>query len=468
MPSVGADDRSFGPNDAVQRAIGAFSAGFAYGVVLLGRSFEVIWASSSLEPILGWTTDELAEITVPGLIHPADLADVMRLMVDAQRAPVPFGTDSAQRATNWVRLRRRDGSFAAVEFAANNCLDDPDVQGILIVLHDVSERQQLDDIHRAMVHGSADDVRAKVGALLSWQLGAEVELCVTTGVPRPGWWSVPVPDTQLVLDVRVDGARPPNEWWSILADRAAELIRLVARRELGDAELRRALGDRTALMSAVSHDLSNPIAAIRMLSTLLDEQGDHLTPAQRIEMIRRIERDAEHTSRVLGDLRAVDRMLRDPDGAPFTTLRVADLVADVVEVERRGADERTVTIAPIDADLEFVGDPALFSRALANLITNAMVHADAATTVQIGAARDGDVVEVWVCDDGPGVHPSVREGLFDPGVGRVRADGGRSGLGLFLVRSFVERLGGTIHLDDTWSPGARFVMRLPAPMGAAS
>jgi signal transduction histidine kinase len=453
--------------DAASRAVAAFSAGLAYAIALLDADLRIIWKSPSLDTMLRWSDSELRRISAVELVHPEDLGDVARLLGDAVSSPTPFGADSAQRATNVVRLRTGDGSYVAVEFAANNLLDDPAVRGMLIVLRDVTERRLLDDVYELLATGSVDDVSARIVDLLSWQLGTEVRLVAADVAVEPssGVWRHVVPDTGLAIDVESGSGAARNEWWRILVDRAAGFVRLVAARELGNSELRRALGDRTALMSAVSHDLASPIAAIRMLSTLLDQQGDHLRPAQRIEMIKRIERDAHHTAQVLGDLRAVDRMLRDPESVPFTALRVADLVAEVVTAETRDHGADRVIVEPIGDDVETFGDPALISRSLANLVANSLAHATHGCTTVVGASTDGTTVRIWVADDGPGVHPSMRESLFDAGVGTVRADGARSGLGLFLVRSFVNHLGGTVRLDPTWQPGARFVIELPAGPG---
>jgi len=79
---------------------------------------------------------------------------------------------------------------------------------------------------------------------------------------------------------------------------------------------------------------------------------------------------------------------------------------------------------------------------------------------------DGDGAAVLtVADDGPGVPPAARDVVFERFTrldeARSARDGG-AGLGLAIARDIAERHGGTLTLDDDGSPGARFVLRLPA------
>ena len=74
------------------------------------------------------------------------------------------------------------------------------------------------------------------------------------------------------------------------------------------------------------------------------------------------------------------------------------------------------------------------------------------------AGQRGGIVELVVEDDGPGIAPSVREGLFQPFV-TTKARG--TGLGLALCRKIVREHGGTITAADSALGGARFVVELP-------
>jgi signal transduction histidine kinase len=108
------------------------------------------------------------------------------------------------------------------------------------------------------------------------------------------------------------------------------------------------------------------------------------------------------------------------------------------------------------------GDPDELTRVIRNLLDNASRHAR--TSVRVALAEDDGHVTLTVADDGPGIASTDADRIFERFVrvdeARHGGDGG-SGLGLAIARELVERNGGTIGLDTTFSPGARFVVQLP-------
>jgi two-component system OmpR family sensor kinase len=94
------------------------------------------------------------------------------------------------------------------------------------------------------------------------------------------------------------------------------------------------------------------------------------------------------------------------------------------------------------------GDEARLRQVLANLMSNALVHTDAATTVEVRAERHGDAALLAVRDDGPGMTPEAAAKAFDR---FWRADPSRpragAGLGLAIVRSIVTAHHGEVRLD---------------------
>jgi signal transduction histidine kinase len=114
-------------------------------------------------------------------------------------------------------------------------------------------------------------------------------------------------------------------------------------------------------------------------------------------------------------------------------------------------------------DLAVLADPEQLSRALANLVRNAVQALDAAATpdaeVCVAAEREGGLVIILVSDNGPGLPPRARENLFAPFQGSVRSGG--TGLGLPIAAELIGINGGTLGLDAT-EGGARFRIALPA------
>jgi signal transduction histidine kinase len=121
-----------------------------------------------------------------------------------------------------------------------------------------------------------------------------------------------------------------------------------------------------------------------------------------------------------------------------------------------------------DPGLEANIDASLVLQALANLLDNAAKFSPPAGSILLSAERRGGDVEIAVEDDGAGVAQEDRSHVFERFY-RSRRDAARvkgSGLGLALVKGFVELSGGSVRLDAT-DAGSRFVMAFPisTPIG---
>ena len=102
-------------------------------------------------------------------------------------------------------------------------------------------------------------------------------------------------------------------------------------------------------------------------------------------------------------------------------------------------------------------DPASLSRAIVNLIQNAVIHGGHNSAIRVAVGRDGSV---RVADSGPGIAQEYRQAIFEPFNRVVPLDQG-AGLGLSLVKDIVERHNGHITVGDAPGGGALFEIRLP-------
>jgi two-component system sensor histidine kinase KdpD len=218
---------------------------------------------------------------------------------------------------------------------------------------------------------------------------------------------------------------------------------------------------RTALLSAVSHDLRTPLAVITGAATTLRDDGDRLPPAARHDLSSQIVDDARRLERVLGNLLQLTRVESGLVPAP-ELIPVEELVGGAL-TRMEGALGTWKVDLDIPPDLVVPVDPVLFEQVLINLIDNAIKHG--APPLEIRAAREGDRVVLDVVDHGRGVPAELAETLFDKFVRASNAPG--AGLGLAVVRAIVEAHGGQVRVDNVPGAGARFRVDLPAEHPAA-
>ncbi|HWP62416.1 MAG TPA: ATP-binding protein [Candidatus Binatia bacterium] len=224
---------------------------------------------------------------------------------------------------------------------------------------------------------------------------------------------------------------------------AVERDRLV--REAMDAEVaRRSDAVKTALLGAVSHDLRTPLTAIRTAAARLAEARD-LPPTERMVAAAEIEALVERLDRLVSNLLDLSRIESGTLRPRLAPRILADVVAD--SLTRNGARfSGTPVVVDIPGALPPVAiDDVLFEQALANLLENAVRHAPGAMVRISGRIADG-AVRLSVEDAGPGVSDAELPRLFER-FSRPTRTGSRgrragSGLGLAVVKGFVEAMGG--------------------------
>ena len=264
--------------------------------------------------------------------------------------------------------------------------------------------------------------------------------------------------------VRIDG-RPPF-WQGFLLDvterKQAEehLARaLVVEREA--ASRLRALDDmKNTFLQAVSHDLRTPLAAILGLAITLERGDVHLEEIDARDLARRIAENARRLDRLVTNLLDLDRLARGIVTPKLEPTDVGALVRRVVAESELIADSRLRTdIAAVTVPL----DPAKIERVVENLIANTARHTPPTSRVWVSVAPAPGGVLLVIEDDGPGVSPGLREMIFQPfqqGPEAPQYSPG-VGVGLTLVRRFVELHGGRAWVEDRDGGGASFRVFLP-------
>ncbi|HST39045.1 MAG TPA: ATP-binding protein [Conexibacter sp.] len=222
--------------------------------------------------------------------------------------------------------------------------------------------------------------------------------------------------------------------------------------------LRRGDDLKTALLRAVSHDLRSPLTAIATAGEALSSPS--LTDSERDELAAAVTGEAQRLSRLVDKLLDLSR-LQGGAAAPRP-----DWIS-VEEVLRVAIDEIPHAAGfnvGIDRDLPLVrADAAQLERAFANLLENAARYGGD-HPVAVRARAVGHRLLIRIVDRGPGIHGRELERVFEPfyRAPDVRGDGHvGSGLGLAVVRGFVEANGGRVWAESLPGQGTTFVVELP-------
>ena len=233
-------------------------------------------------------------------------------------------------------------------------------------------------------------------------------------------------------------------------------------------EMRRALQQRDQAMHFISHDIRAPNASIL---TLLEMQRAYPGRLSDQELLERIERYAQAS---LGMAESFVQ-LASAQSQPYrmAPLDLAALLSETTDdlwtLARDGnVDVRTVA-TPDTAPC--LGDRALLSRALTNVIHNAIKFSPDGGTVQCAIVARGAHWVVSVRDQGPGIAPEQQGRLFTPYQrlhDRSHPAIAGVGLGLALVQTVVLRHGGTLELESDVGRGAEFRLVLPQRLDAPS
>jgi two-component system OmpR family sensor kinase len=207
-----------------------------------------------------------------------------------------------------------------------------------------------------------------------------------------------------------------------------------------------------------AHELRTPITAMSLQAENLSQV--ELPPESRGRLSALIN-GARRTAHLLDQLLALARydIGRAPE-APVTSLDactkevVADLLPKAVE---RGIDLGFEVVEP----LLVRGEPAMLASVVHNLIDNALRHTPEGGRVDIGVYRDGEHVVLQIEDTGPGISPADHKRVFEPFVRGNQPTEGGTGLGLSIVKRIVERLKGSVVLENVPKSGLRATVSLP-------
>ena len=250
-------------------------------------------------------------------------------------------------------------------------------------------------------------------------------------------------------------------WLSFIAvDSAAGVI--YAFRDLTSE--RRLEEEKSDLVATISHELRTPMTAVYGAATTLLHREGALDPQQRRQLLEVIEAEARRLAHITEEVLLTSQLDRDDLRIAHDTVDVAEIVRTTVEAMATRLSDPPLIELDIQADVGAAsGDRDRIQQVVLNLLDNAVKYGGA-TGLAVRVGAENGVVCIAVTDRGPGIELADQERIFekfyraDPQLAQAPAG---TGLGLYISRELVTRMGGTLRVSSDPGEGATFAVRLP-------
>lgn len=234
-------------------------------------------------------------------------------------------------------------------------------------------------------------------------------------------------------------------------------------------------------VSSVSHELRTPLTTIKALTRLL--MRDEITDEKRREYLETISVECDRQIDLVLNLLDLSRIEGGVFRLSIEQVDLADVVSSCVKAETLAAERRrhTLEIEPSAEVLIAHADPKSLRRVVSNLIENSIKYTPDGGSIKLFTGRDGDQVFIGVSDNGRGIpsedlpvlfdkfhrgrpapHSAALRGATDDAEFLEDADVSGVGLGLYLGKNVIERMGGSISVETEVGRGSTFRLYLPA------
>lgn len=215
-------------------------------------------------------------------------------------------------------------------------------------------------------------------------------------------------------------------------------------------------------LQMVSHDLKGPLGNLRIAHVLI---GEELPAHSNVRTYLGVaEQSVDLMQEVIEELLDLAALKYGQLRLNLSSVDVDNVISRVVEQHRLSAAQKEIDLISETGRQMICADEVLFSQALNNLISNAIKYSPFQTMIRIWTETCGNVVRVWVADQGPGIPEHERERLFTQfGKLTARPTNGETstGLGLWIVKMYVEAQQGQVGVECPPEGGSRFWLELP-------
>lgn len=253
------------------------------------------------------------------------------------------------------------------------------------------------------------------------------------------------------------------ECWVVVIRDISERKRFEAKIQLALENARELVALKSRVIRTVSHEYRSPLAVIRMAAELLETKHQQLDTEQSQHFLRRIQETIDHMTELVDDMLLIEQT--DSGRLDFTPIQLdlKDFCQRLVNEHRLLSNHNhSILFSAQGACTQLYADPKLLRQIISNLITNAIKYSPDGGSIRIQLIGHPKEAILSVEDEGIGIPPEVQSEVFEPFYRAENVDVIEgSGLGLNIVKKFVEMHGGHVNINSQVNEGTKVTVQFP-------
>lgn len=220
-----------------------------------------------------------------------------------------------------------------------------------------------------------------------------------------------------------------------------------------------------SILAILSHDLRSPLAAIIQASDYLKTNIEKIQPDEVKELLELLHKESTDELNMLDYLLEWARIKYASDVFTPTKIELSEYVKKVFDTLKETASINTINLhQEIEENTNVFADGKMLISILQNIVSNAIKHSSKGGKITATAKKSEGKIIVEIKDTGIGMSKEIQEKLFSPQINSLtiaREENKGAGIGLLLVKGFLEKNGGEIWVESIEGEGSSFYFTLP-------
>ncbi|MBL3655792.1 PAS domain-containing sensor histidine kinase [Fulvivirga sediminis] len=398
------------------------------GIFVVNKEGTIVMANRASHKLFGYEENELIGLSVELLVPPG----VRHTHVKDRKAYEAHPSPRQMGRGRDLSGRRKDGSEFPVEISLNMAQIE-DVYHTLAFVIDISERKKIEEA-----------LKKSEEQLIVY--AAELEKRVTK---RTQDLDNTIRQLERVNADLEDQVR--------IRKKAEDDTRLALSRERELNELK------SRFVSMASHEFRTPLSTMLSSASLIERYKESGTEEKRQKHVNKIKSAISNLTNILNDFLSLSKLEEGKVGVEKEDIKLNEVLKDIIDdMEDICKEGHKITINADNEDIVFHTDEKIIKNILINLLSNAIKYSEANTEITITLKEDPNLLSIKVKDQGIGIPEGEQKHMFERFFRAKNATNIQgTGLGLNIVKKYVDMLEGEITFTSKLNEGTTFSIDLP-------